>query len=234
MTSERLRPWRGACSTRRRSTIARTLGEKAIGVLAYQQLGGRCEFVSRPEGSVETGVLRLDRGRVNALLERERRRARTVPGTTVYISDLDPDVSARSDAAKVVDYLRLRRGPALGTWRLHDRGGRGSDLTPCPSRKTGWYPPCDLSKVDALGQDRVRSRTSPRPMAGADASPLWAAPERPSSMTFRSSMSSRPVRGPPTRWSGQIVFESCNRAPAGGPFSGIVKPFRYLSKRCGP
>ena len=34
----------------------RTLGEKAIGILALQQLGGRCDLVSRAEGSDETWV----------------------------------------------------------------------------------------------------------------------------------------------------------------------------------
>lgn len=34
----------------------RTLGEKAIGILAFQQLGGRCDVVSRAEGSDETWV----------------------------------------------------------------------------------------------------------------------------------------------------------------------------------
>src|SRR6266550_2436429 len=37
---------------------ARTLGEKAIGVLAFQQLGGRCDVVSRAEDSLETWTLR--------------------------------------------------------------------------------------------------------------------------------------------------------------------------------
>ena len=91
----------------------RTLGEKAIGVLAFQQLGGRCEIVSRTENSPETWVLRLERGKATALLEHERRRARSAPGTTVLLSDLDPDVIRVLTQRKVVDYLRSRRGPAL-------------------------------------------------------------------------------------------------------------------------
>ena len=55
----------------------RTLGEKAIGILAFQQLGGRCDIVSRPEGSETTSALRLERGSATARLDRtERRRAR--------------------------------------------------------------------------------------------------------------------------------------------------------------
>jgi hypothetical protein len=93
----------------------RTLGEKAIGLLAYQQLGGRLDLVSRAHDSTETWVLRLERGKVNAHLDRERRRVRDHPGTTAYISDLDPDVVRILTQRKVVDYLRQRRGVALAT-----------------------------------------------------------------------------------------------------------------------
>ncbi|MGH2689316.1 MAG: ATP-binding protein, partial [Actinomycetota bacterium] len=39
----------------------RTLGEKGIGILAFQQLGGRCEVVTRALGSQRTMTLRLVR-----------------------------------------------------------------------------------------------------------------------------------------------------------------------------
>lgn len=108
----------------------RTLGEKAIGVLAFQQLGGRCEIVSRSEGSSETWVLRLERGKATALLEHERRRARSNPGTTVTLSDLDPDVIRILTQRKVVDYLRLRRSSALarGDYEIEVVEGRSSEL----------------------------------------------------------------------------------------------------------
>lgn len=108
----------------------RTLGEKAIGVLAFQQLGGRCEIVSRTENSPETWVLRLERGKATALLEHERRRARFAPGTTVLLSDLDPDVIRVLTQRKVVDYLRSRRGPALarGDYEIEVVEGRSSEL----------------------------------------------------------------------------------------------------------
>jgi len=108
----------------------RTLGEKAIGVLAFQQLGGRCEIVSRAENSPETWVLRLERGKATALLEHERRRARSDPGTTVLLSDLDPDVIRVLTQRKVVDYLRSRRGPALsrGEYEIEVVEGRSSEL----------------------------------------------------------------------------------------------------------
>src|SRR5262249_45763502 len=63
----------------------RTLGEKAIGLLAFQQLGGRCDIVSRADLSEETWTLRLQRGSPDASLFRERRRARQASGTTVYL-----------------------------------------------------------------------------------------------------------------------------------------------------
>jgi hypothetical protein len=109
---------------------SRTLGEKAIGVLAFQQLGARCDLVSRAEGSPETWVLRLERGKATATLERERRRAREKPGTTVYLADLDPDVLRVLTQRKVVDYLRLRRSAALarGDYEIEVVEGRESEL----------------------------------------------------------------------------------------------------------
>jgi hypothetical protein len=129
----------------------KTIGEKAIGILAFQQLGGRCDIVTRPAGSAETLALRLERGSSRAELEpNERRRARDAPGTTVYISDLDPDVLRVLTLRKVVDYLRRRRGHALarGDYQIEVIEGRHSELvTPeepdgvrldVPSRSTLW------------------------------------------------------------------------------------------------
>ena len=129
----------------------RTLGEKAIGILAFQQLGGRCDIVSRPEGSATTFALRLERGKAVAALEmNERRRARQVPGTTVYLSDLDPDVLRVLTQRKVIDYLRRRRGAALarGDYSIEVVEGRRSEIvTPeepdgvklaIPTRPTLW------------------------------------------------------------------------------------------------
>ncbi len=108
----------------------RTLGEKAIGILAFQQLGGRCDVLSRAEGSEETWALRLERGKATATLERERRRARQVAGTTILLSDLEPDVLRVLTQRKVVDYLRARRGPALarGEYSIEVVEGRSSEL----------------------------------------------------------------------------------------------------------
>lgn len=108
----------------------RTLGEKAIGILAFQQLGSRCDVVSRAEGSDETWVLRLERGKATAQLERERRKARQAPGTTVVLSDLEPDVLRVLTQRKVVDYLRGRRGPALarGDYSIEVVEGRSVDV----------------------------------------------------------------------------------------------------------
>jgi hypothetical protein len=108
----------------------RTLGEKAIGLLAFQQLGGRCEIVSRADGSEETWTLRLHRGSADAALVRERRRARQVPGTTVYLSDLDPEALRVLTQRKVVEYLRRRRSAALarGDYSLEVVEGRTTEL----------------------------------------------------------------------------------------------------------
>ena len=108
----------------------RTLGEKAIGLLGFQQLAGRCEIVSRAVGENQTYTLRLERGRAVGLLEPERRRARPESGTTVYLSDLDPEVLRVLTQRKVVDYLRRRRGTALarGDYTIEVVEGRRSEL----------------------------------------------------------------------------------------------------------
>ena len=128
----------------------RTLGEKAIGMLAFQQLGGRLEIVSRAEDAADTWCLRLTRGSATAELEKERRRPRTSVGTTVYLSDLDPDVLRVLTQRKVVDYLRIRRSAALarGDYAIEVIEGRTVEIvTPdkpdgvrldVPARSTLW------------------------------------------------------------------------------------------------
>ena len=151
MDGERLRQIARNLFNSSKASDPKTIGEKAIGILAFQQLGGRCDIVTRPAGSPETLALRLERGSPRAELEpNERRRAREVPGTTVYISDLDPDVLRVLTLRKVVDYLRRRRGHALarGDYQIEVIEGRHAELvTPeepdgvrldIPARSTLW------------------------------------------------------------------------------------------------
>ncbi len=130
----------------------RTLGEKAIGILAFQQLSGRCDIVSRTDSSPESWVLHLERGNAVATLERERRRARQESGTTVYLSDLDPEALRVLTQRRLVDYLRTRRGTALagGDYEIEIVEGRSSELVlpekpdgvklSIPPRHTLWGP----------------------------------------------------------------------------------------------
>jgi histidine kinase/DNA gyrase B/HSP90-like ATPase len=151
MDAERLRKVAGNLFNSSKVSDSMTIGEKAIGILAFQQLGGRCDIVTRPPGSPTTLAVRLERGSPRAELElNERRRARDVSGTTVYISDLDPDVLRVLTVRKVVDYLRRRRGHALarGDYQIEVIEGRHSELvTPeepdgvrldIPARSTLW------------------------------------------------------------------------------------------------
>ena len=117
----------------------RTIGEKAIGILAFQQLGGRCDIVTRPLGQVATHALRLARGEAIATLEADdRRHSRDLPGTTVYITDLDPDVLRVLTARKVLDYLRRRRAAALtrGDYEIEVIEGKAAELV-TPERPDG-------------------------------------------------------------------------------------------------
>ncbi len=136
LTAERLRELARSLFQSRKAGDDRTLGEKAIGILAFQQLGARCDIVSRADGESHTSALRLERGRATAALDlNERRRARPVAGTTVYLYDLDPDVLRVLTQRKVVDYLRRRRGPALerGDYSIEVVEGRSGEIvTPEP------------------------------------------------------------------------------------------------------
>lgn len=114
MDAERLRSVARNLFESAKANDHRTLGEKAIGLLAFQQLGGRCDIITRPQGSAATLTLRLTRGSASAQLDvNERRRAREHAGTTVNLGDLDPDVLRMLTQRKVADYLRRRRGAAL-------------------------------------------------------------------------------------------------------------------------
>ena len=98
----------------------RTLGEKAIGILAFQQLGGRCEIASRVEGSSETWVLRLERGKATAMLERERRRlheARERPSTSPIsiLTSCECSPSERWWTTSVLGVARRWRGVTMSS-----------------------------------------------------------------------------------------------------------------------
>jgi hypothetical protein len=138
MTPDRLREVARSLFDSAKSGDDRILGEKAIGMLAFQQLGGRLDIVSRAEGNSETWVLRLARGSADGHLERERRRARDTAGTTVFIADVDPDVLRVLTQRKVVDYLRRRRSAALsqGLYSIEVVEGRTAELV-TPERPDG-------------------------------------------------------------------------------------------------
>jgi hypothetical protein len=116
----------------------RTLGEKAIGILAFQQLGAKCDVVSRAKDTDQTWRLTLRRGEATAELAPERRRPRQTPGTTVYISDLDPEVLRVLTLRKVADYMRIRRSVALtrGDYEIEVVEGRTAELV-TPERPEG-------------------------------------------------------------------------------------------------
>ncbi len=131
MSPDRLREVARNLFESSKASDPRTIGEKAIGVLAFQQLGSRCDIVSRASDADDTHALRLERGKATAMIDVVRRqRALPSPGTTVYLSDLDPDVLRVLTRRKVVDYLRRRRGAALarGDYAIEVIEGRTSEL----------------------------------------------------------------------------------------------------------
>lgn len=151
MSPDRLREVARNLFESTKSSDPRTIGEKAIGLLAFQQLGSRCDIASRAHDALDTYVLRLERAKTTALIEGvPKQRARATPGTTVYLHDLDPDVLRILTRRRVADYLRKRRGAALarGDYIIEVQEGRTSEIvTPeepdgirleIPSRQTLW------------------------------------------------------------------------------------------------
>ena len=98
--------WPGACSSRPRPATCARSARRRSACSPSNSSGAAATSCRGREDSAESWVLRLVRGTAVAHLDRERRRARTTPGTTVYLHDLDPDVLRLLTQRKVVDYLR--------------------------------------------------------------------------------------------------------------------------------
>jgi hypothetical protein len=203
---------------------ARTLGEKAIGILAFQQLGARCDIVTRLEGEEHTHALRLVRGEAVATLEpNERRRPRVAAGTTVYISDLDPEVLRVLTQRKVVDYLRRRRAAALlrGEYVLEVIEGKSAEVV-TPDRPDGVR--LDLPPRSPCGDAWSSTSTwRPSPTARA-ASPSSAGRVSPSWTTSASWRSSRVRRGTATKYRGRSSSRPWRRPPGVGPSCATARP----------
>ena len=81
-----------------------------------------------------TTAVRLTGPSPAELRKTESRRARQTAGTTVWLSELDPDVLRVLTQRKLVDYLRARRGPALAAGAYSSFNLSGSDM---PERIVG-------------------------------------------------------------------------------------------------
>ena len=164
MDADQLRRVAGSLFESQKEGDPRTLGEKAIGLLAFQQLGGRCDVVTRPEGGDETHCLHLDRGNTTAKLEpSERRRARVGPGTTVYLGDLDPDAVRGITLRRLVDYLQRRRGAAIerGDYSIEVVQGTHSEVV-APFPPDGVRLPIP-PRSTLLGRVEFSLQVAPRP-----------------------------------------------------------------------
>ena len=135
------RRWPATCSSRRRpATTARSARRRSV-CSPSSSSAAAATIVSRADGSDETWTLRLRRGDASADLVRERRRrARDEPGTTVFISDLDPEAARVLTQRKVVEYLRRRRG--RGDRRPAPTRSRSSRVAPASSSRPTSRPGC--------------------------------------------------------------------------------------------
>lgn len=229
MTAERLREIARNLFRSAKAGDRRTIGEKAIGILAFQQLGARCDIVTRPEGSTQTLALRLQRGKPIAELDLDdRRRPLHTAGTTVFISDLDPEALRVLTLRKLVDYLRRRRGLALarGDYRIEVAEGRQS-VTVTPEEPDGIALEIP-ARPTALGRSssRCTSRRGPIVIGGSSSTERAA---RRSSMICLRSTSSAPHHGQAT--SSQDVSRSMryDRRPGDARSFATARPSRSSS-----
>ena len=74
MSPDRLREVARSLFESAKAGDARTLGEKAIGILAFQQLGGRCDVVSRQKGRRRRGYCDWSEERRPRILNESARR----------------------------------------------------------------------------------------------------------------------------------------------------------------
>lgn len=207
----------------------RTLGEKAIGLLAFQQLDARCDIVSRVSESSETWLLRLTRGAATAELRPEKRRARATPGTTVYVAELDREILRSITQRKVVDYLRRRRGAALeaGEYSIEVQEGRSVELV-TPEQPEGIA--VRLAPHALCGGPSNSASLWLRAGTAIGGLPLRAGRARRSSIRSASSTSSTPSRGAPARFRGASSFPDFTRLRVGGRSCATTTHIRSLPR----
>lgn len=87
----------------------KTVGEKGIGILGYQELAEECAIVSKGEASPETNTLCLHRGRRDfEIVRTEGSARRVVPGTSVQLLRIDKQRMRQFSLAKVEDHFKKK------------------------------------------------------------------------------------------------------------------------------
>ena len=115
----------------------RTLGEKAIGLLAFQQLGARCEVVPGPGAATRPGRCGSRRGPPPADRCGSAAGPAHVRGTTVFISDLDAERPGADPAqGRRLPAAPARPGVAAGAYTIEVVEGRPASSSR-PSSRTG-------------------------------------------------------------------------------------------------
>jgi anti-sigma regulatory factor (Ser/Thr protein kinase) len=97
----------------------RTVGEKGIGVLGYQEIAEKCELVSRAKGEQNTHVLRLRRGTsMYDIARAEKRHQLEIPGTTVRLVGIDKQRMRQFTLAKIEEHMKKKFRGHLASRRV--------------------------------------------------------------------------------------------------------------------
>ena len=225
--------WPATSSSRRRRTTCGRSARRRSGCSPSSSSGGRCDVVSRARGLEETWTLQLERGTAVASLDRERRRARTMPGTTRVPARPRPRRAAPAHPTQGRRLPRQRRGPALpaATTAIEVVEGRDIELV-TPVRPDGVrlaLPPRRtlLGSIELAPLRRRRPATSREPWR-------WSGGPAPRSSTTSPSSTSWPSRSlverPGERADRVRVAAAVGRAT--GDASRTATPSRCSSTRC--
>ena len=107
----------------------RSVGEKGIGILGYQEIASQCLISSRTESSdSRTTTLILTRGtRDYSIQEAEAKEKRAIPGTTVRLHGIEKQRMRQFSIAKVEEHLKKKFRVHLATGNLQITVVEGKD-----------------------------------------------------------------------------------------------------------
>ncbi len=106
----------------------RTVGEKGIGILGYQEIADECEITSRDLMNLGTSTLRLFKGRRQfEIVRSEGKQLRSIPGTSVRLLKIEKPRMRQFTLAKIEEHFRKKFRVHIASRNLHITIVEGSE-----------------------------------------------------------------------------------------------------------